>query len=188
MSSCACPICLEDMDIHNAATTVLMPVCQHRIHTVCALRAAQYDLKCPVCRTCDPSFNSNSASRAAQNSQEVLMFQELEELNQQHSIMIRRYQQKRCRTIRKNKKLMKIRDRLKDERQYFDQTTRELEKLWLAAQKNLWKEDVHINDIKKKRRKLQQRTYALEKKLNQHIENEIGPSPSLYLETLFLHE
>ena len=179
-----CPVCLDDMDT-NTPTTIAMPVCQHSIHTVCALRAAQYDLRCPVCRTSDPSFIADPTVTTVRPPD---MFQQLDELNHQHTMMMRQYQRRRLRTIRRNQHLISIRNRLTAERQNFDQATRELERMWMIAQRQLWKEDPPINHIKRIRRRHQQRVSALTRSLNNHIERELGPSPSLHIEHFFLYE
>ena len=41
-----CALCLEEIgsDVCN------IPGCGHRVHTSCLLTAAQYDVRCPLCR------------------------------------------------------------------------------------------------------------------------------------------
>ena len=56
MSSICCPVCLGEIgDVHDERV-MRMPVCGHLIHTACALSAAQYDTRCPMCRSHDPSI------------------------------------------------------------------------------------------------------------------------------------
>ena len=44
-----CCVCQENMQPDDA-TTLTWPGCGHRIHVACALSAAQYDVRCPLCR------------------------------------------------------------------------------------------------------------------------------------------
>ena len=41
-----CPVCQDPLD-HDVLT---LPGCGHRLHASCALSAAQYDVRCAVCR------------------------------------------------------------------------------------------------------------------------------------------
>ena len=44
-----CPVCLAPLA--QDQTTAAMPSCGHRIHAACMITCAQYDVRCPVCRT-----------------------------------------------------------------------------------------------------------------------------------------
>ena len=43
-----CAICLEAL---SQGTTTAHPGCHHRLHVACLISSAQYDARCPVCRT-----------------------------------------------------------------------------------------------------------------------------------------
>lgn len=179
-----CAICLEDIDSSTHVHDVLcMPVCHHRLHTVCALRAAQYDLKCPVCRTRDPSFES--AAPADEETAHATLLRQLGEIGSRHAVMQQRYQRRRTRAIRQNAALLKLKNRLAAENIDLQRSTRDLERQWVLAQRTLWKEDICINEIKTTRRRHQQRSSALTRRLDARVELELGPPPSINIEYLF---
>ena len=100
-----CPICFEELgeSIENCA----MPLCHHKVHVRCLLQAAQYDLRCPICRCKDPHIIEKKTDGEEQMSY-------IENLFERHQIATKQYQRKRSRLISKNSNMQKIRDQLKE--------------------------------------------------------------------------
>jgi len=163
-----CPICLDP--ICTTDNVLYMPICAHKIHTKCELAAAQYDTRCPVCRTKDPDLTSKP-------EEEMQMFTNLEQLADEHDRFVRKYQRKRTRTINKHSKLGRIREKLKKERKAFNDVEKELEKKWVRLQKEMWNNNPDIKHLKNERKKYQRKTNCLCKKLESELEDKIGPKP-----------
>tara|TARA_Y100000741_G_scaffold283984_1_gene223737 strand:- start:2726 stop:3262 length:537 start_codon:yes stop_codon:yes gene_type:complete len=168
MDDTKCPICYED--ICEDDNVLCMPICLHKIHTKCGLKAAQYDTRCPICRTKDPDITTRQ-------DDDVVMYANLERLAREHDRCIRNYNQKRTRVIKKNSKLGRIRDKLKIERNNYLQKEKELEKHWTKIQKETWKTDPEISRLKKERLKCQRKSNLLCRRLEKEIEQEVGPKP-----------
>ena len=164
----SCPVCLDTLD-RNDCDTMCMPVCRHRIHVTCGLAAAQYDIRCPVCRTQDPSIES----RHARDPDLV----QLQEIARQEHIIARRYQQRRSYAIRKRTPLKKLRDRIKNEAKFLDEKEKQLERAWLQRQREAWMHDLEITKLKHERRKHQQHVSTLQRRLSLQLKTLIGDPP-----------
>lgn len=160
-----CPVCLDSFEDSNVLS---MPICGHRVHVSCALNAAQYDTRCPICRTKDPSISSRSDDD---------IFTHIQEITNRHAASLRRYQQRRTRAIRQRDSLKRIRDRLTAERRSFEQVDRELEREWISLQKRQWVSDAKIADIKMRRKKLRRRVTDLNRRLEHRLQLIIGDEP-----------
>lgn len=147
-----------------------MPVCKHRVHVKCALSAAQYDLRCPVCRTRDPALESKQ-------ERETRIFSQLQEYAVQREATVQRYQRRRAAVVRTHDSLKKLRDRIKNETRQFMKIERELEKAWFKLQRHAWMHDSTIKDIKNQRRKQQRRVSALTRRMNARLVPYIGEMP-----------
>lgn len=163
-----CPICLDCVEADDKS--LCMPVCMHRVHTVCALKAAQYDSRCPVCRTREPTLTSRQED-------DLEMYANIERIANEQEIEVRRYQQRRARVIRKHSRLRHIRDRLNDEKKRYASKEKELERTWVQMQRECWKSNEAIQRLKQERRVHQRRTNSLCKKLDNEVETILGPKP-----------
>ena len=126
----SCPICLELID-ENSDTFLKMPICKHRVHTHCALSAAQYDIRCPVCRAADPEIKIKEDSN-------IDVFQNLEQIANEHTRQMNNYKRKKRNIIKKDAKLLKIDEKIKIEKKLCIEKTKELDKKWTDCQKELW--------------------------------------------------
>ena len=163
-----CPICLEKFESND--NILHMPVCKHRIHTCCELKAAQYDSRCPICRTKDPNLTTRQ-------DDDIAMYTNLENLAEEHANKIRQYNRKRARVINKHSKLTRLKEQLKRERKNFEDKEKELEKLWMKIQRESWNNNPNILKLKYERRKYQRRTNMLCKRLEEQVEEKVGPKP-----------
>lgn len=163
-----CPVCLDPLNSNE--NLMCMPVCMHRVHTKCALKAAQYDIRCPICRTQDPEITSKQ-------EEDAMVYTNLERLAHEYDRHIRTYNRRRARMIRKHSRLARLRDQVKHEKKMFEMKERELEREWFHVQRVSWKNHPEIVRLKNERRKMQRRTSALCKRLEGELEAEIGPRP-----------
>ena len=170
-----CPICFEEFDSENNVKnhTCNFPVCNHKIHVSCMLQAAQYDIRCPICRTQDPNIVSRGQVEHPNPGLE-----QLEEIIQNHRIEERRYKQRRAKLLRENKKFKQANEQMKKEKKIFTELDRELERRWMSKQRKTWKMDSKINELKEKRRKQQQKTARIAKKIDTFVEEQLGPRPN----------
>ena len=164
-----CPICLESLSVSE--NTLSMPVCGHTVHVSCALNAAQYDTRCPVCRAKDPSIVERSDDGAH-------IFVHFEELAARHNVSMRRYQRRRADVIRRHDSLKRMRDRLNAERRLFAEVEHQLERQWIALQRNVWQSDATIAEIRQRRKRMQRRVSDLNRRLNARLRSIIGDEPT----------
>lgn len=164
-----CPICLDAID-ENSDTFLKMPICKHSVHTHCALSAAQYDIRCPICRTSDPQIKTKEDDN-------IGVFQNLELIANEHTRLVNNYKKKKRKIIKKDSKLTKIDEKIKAEKKLCIEKTKELDRKWTNCQKELWKNEPIINDLKKERKKKLQKVYYLEKKMANILIDQIGPPP-----------
>jgi predicted nuclease with TOPRIM domain len=172
-----CPICLDEI---KGDDYLCMPVCQHKVHTVCELKAAQYDSRCPVCRTKHPFITSRAED-------DVQHYTNMEQLVNDQEAAIVQYNRKRSRIIRNHSNLSRLREKLKKEKKTFFNKEKELEREWIQLQKNCWKTDATINKLKNERKRHQRKTNILCKKLEGEIETIMGPKPEDLFNLINIH-
>lgn len=172
-----CPICLEE--IKSTDNFLCMPICKHKIHTLCELKAAQYDARCPVCRTKDETLTTRQED-------DVQIYSNLESLAQEEESEFARYKRKRARVIRKHSRLHKLKEKLNREKKSFVKTEKELERMWIQVQKDCWKNDSNIQRLKQERKKYQRKTNCLCKKLENEVANIVGPKPEHFFLNIHL--
>ena len=174
-----CPICLDKIEADD--NVLCMPLCMHKIHTACELKAAQYDSRCPICRTKDPEITSRQ-------DDDLAMYSNLENLANEHNRTVQTYNRKRARIIRKHSRLRGLRNALKKEKEFFNNTDKELEREWIKAQKEIWNNNTEITRLKKKRRQHQQKSNTLCKRLEKELEDKVGPRPECsFLQNIQFH-
>ena len=172
-----CPICLDV--IKDTDNFLLMPKCNHKIHTICELKAAQYDLRCPVCRTKDGALTTRQED-------DLQMYSNLERIAEQQDTEMRKYKRKRNRVIRQHSRLTRLRDQLNEEKRGYFKKEKELERVWIQIQKDSWKNNSIIKRLKDERKKYQRRTNSLCKKLEDEVENIVGPKPDDFVLSVHL--
>lgn len=165
-----CPVCLEGL--HDPLRCLRMPICGHTIHVSCALSAAQYDVRCPLCRTKDPLIDSRQ-------DEERRMFSEMEEDALREEELARRYKRRRSAVIRRHNSLKKLRDRMREEKKAFSSINNELERTWMQLQRRCWNEDVALQLIKQNRRKHQRRYSSSNRRMQNRLKALIGSPPDI---------
>lgn len=151
-----------------------MPVCMHKIHTKCELSAAQYDTRCPLCRTTDDDILLRP------NAEDITheIYSNIEHLVTEHQEEVVRYKRKKNRVIKKNSRLSKLNENLKKERKSFVMKENELVTEWTNIQKEIWMKHPQILKLKLERKKIQRKSSALCNKLEKEVEEIIGPKPN----------
>ena len=169
----SCPVC-QDVFTHQD-NVCKMPVCHHTIHVSCALNAAQYDVRCPLCRTSDPSIVPKD-----QADDELL--QEYEEYAVQTARLIRNYRQRQYRAIRRSPALTQKRTQLRDAHQKFRDAHADTARETTIIMRRTWNEHP---DLKEKRRTLLhfRRAYMrVQRQFNAALDEAV-PSPQNLLAT-----
>ena len=164
----ACPICLDELNLESEI--LRMPICGHKVHTVCALSAAQYDIRCPICRSQHP----DCVSIRDRENNILTQYQGLTDLQ---DVIQRRYRRRRNLAVRNSPKLQKIRERIKRIKQEYIQTDHDLDREWMRFQKYAWKNDPMITECREARRKQQRRFSDLNRTLERKLEDRIGHPP-----------
>ena len=169
-----CPVCLECL---SDRPFMCMPLCRHPIHITCALGAAQYDVRCPVCRTQDPTIETKQ-------DRDTRMFNQLEEYAQQQERIANRYQRRRADVIRTRPSLKKMRTRMRENERLLTQLDKDLDRAWSRLQRRMWKEHETIVDIKKQRNRARNRYNADRRRLDARLLPLIGDAPEFIVHTL----
>lgn len=164
-----CPVCLECL---AERPLLRMPVCQHPIHVTCALGAAQYDVRCPVCRTQDPTIETKQ-------DRDTRLFDQLEEYAQQQERIASRHQRRRADVIRTHPSLSKIRNRMRENERLFVKLDKELDRTWSRLQRRMWSEHETVVDMRRQRNRARNRYNADRRKLDARLAPLIGEAPEL---------
>lgn len=205
-----CPVCLFPLE-GDEKGAMCMPVCGHKIHTICALGAAQYDLRCAVCRVQDPTIHQRDAVDVASDTHasriyilhagtrsnraqlqhsaqspyvvdaSVQVDEEAEQLAQTHRRTIQRYKRQRRHAIRNDSSLADLECAIKDEQRAYKERTRYMQLVWRRMQASLWKFSPELNTVKKERLRAQRRCAALQRQMRRMLHDRLGPDPTFPL-------
>ena len=156
------------------------------MHIGCMLTAAQYDIRCPVCRQVDTGvttrLDDDNDNEAAQ------WMTEIERLSAEYHIQLHAYTVRRNRLIRKNMRLRDLRDRAKLAYTEAVRIDNDLTRYWSVRQRRMWREDDTIIALKRQRTNSIRRWNRLTKQLNTAVEENIGSTPTPLLQTTMLTE
>ena len=168
MECSECCICLNPLE----KDTCSLPGCGHTFHVSCLMNYCQHDTRCPLCRKNVPDVNDKPKNN---------VFDYTVSLDQMYDSFIsnkRRYDRKRRRILNMNetlkKKYIKSKECLKD--MVFSE--KELDKVWNAKLKELWREDEELNSLKKLYDKHKKKYNRIDKYVKDKITNHIGSPPS----------
>lgn len=158
-----CPICLQDICEHD--NVMHMPVCGHVIHVSCELQNVQYDLRCPICRTQDPTLHcvvsdSTNDTHTAEINEEIYRVNHMDYL---------RIIARENRFIRKNSPLRNMRDTYKETKKKLDVLEKGLEKKWNQKVKDVWQLDPEIVNMRKERQRLMRLKRNQYKRFSEHL-------------------
>lgn len=168
--SAVCPICFDSIQDEEI---LAMPKCGHKMHITCALTAAQYDSRCPICRFRDERI-------IPRRDEEVNIFEQYQEMAAAQEARMRRFRRRRSAAISKDESLRKLRDRIKQVQRQFIESEKNLQRIWVAQQRQLWRENPQIHELKRIRRNYQRRLAFYERKLNGRLEILLGEATDIW--------
>lgn len=175
-----CPICLESIDTTSASDSFFhWPTCKHVVHTTCALTAAQYDVRCPMCRNLDNNIRPKQIEESdieTDDDEEESFLDRVERMITEHERDLRNYKSKRYRLIRNDDRLRKIQSKLQDAEKTFKTDDKLLDTEWVALQKSMWNAK-RMKQIREKRKISQRRVAYFQKQLKEKVEQRIGTPP-----------
>lgn len=147
-----------------------MPICNHVVHVSCALNAAQYDVRCAICRTRDPNIESKY-------EREQRIFAQLQQYASLQEATNRRYNRRKSRVVRNSESLRKLKERLRTVQREFADIERKLDRSWTVATRSVWNTDAEINSIRNERRKYQRKLSNLSRQFDKKLQDRIGQAP-----------
>ena len=170
-----CVLCLEKLD----GLITELPGCGHKIHTHCMLTAAQYDVRCPLCRSVP--LNVNLRQEVNESPSRVI-----ETLHANYMNSRRRWQQKKSKLLSKRADLKSLNEKLKECRNNYVLSEKELEKVWNVKMKALWAGDNELKTLQANHAKTRNKHTRLLKRFNNKIEDIIGKCPEFLDEITFV--
>lgn len=172
-----CPICLDEL---LEKDSMLWPECMHKVHTWCALTAAQYDARCPMCRGQSSSISfrqSESDDEDDEEDSEDDLWERLEENLKKYESDVKRYKARRYRIIRKNETLRNLQDKLNDAQKQFKNRDKQLDKEWSDWQRIGWTQNERIIELKQMRQRTMRKISYLTKRIDKRVTECIGSPP-----------
>lgn len=195
-----CPVCLEVMQ--DDATMLRHPGCGHAMHTVCALNAAQYDVRCPLCRgahadlkpRCEDEEEGQGSTtvvmRAAISRASMELLREVvaregfelpadddDDEEEERLRARRRWSGRKQRLLRARPDLRDLSERMRGEQRAVRAERASLDRLWARKERALWAEDEEVGEARERCRRLARRASRLKCRLERLLEAHIGPPP-----------
>ena len=167
-----CAVCQDELA--EPSTTLSLPGCGHRFHTVCALNNAQYDARCPVCR----GVGEGVVLREPAPNTVVLNLQNIEfadsEPDSEHEESLRvwtRWRARRARAIRRRPSLRRKSEALKQVRTEVRQAVNTLQRTYDARCKEVWKGDPDVLSQRKVMTRLRRKELRLQNLIERELLN-----------------
>lgn len=175
-----CPICLEAIDT-SSKDSLFWPSCNHKVHTLCALNAAQYDVRCPMCRTLDEKIKVRDSSLeegGEEDSDDSENFLEtVERMILEHERNMKNYKSKRYRLIRSDEKMKKLHTKVQESDRILRTFDRDLDREWSSLQKTMWNTNKKICSLRNHRKTALRRNGYFNRRLDAEVEKRIGSPP-----------
>lgn len=174
-----CPICLGEMK-ESCNDSLLWPSCNHRVHTLCALNAAQYDVRCPMCRTLDDKIKVRDSVEEGgeEDSDDSENFLEtVERMIVEHERNMKNYKSKRYRLIRSDEKMRKLHAKVQESDRILKTYDRDLDREWNILQKSMWNTNKKICSLRNHRKGALRRSGYFNRRLDAEVEKRIGSPP-----------
>lgn len=179
MDQTTCTVCFGDLD---EAETVTLPGCGHAFHTACILTAAQYDVKCPVCRRVPNGIDERASPQQRAHPLERSVFITLDDLSAVEDIAARRaewnrYRQRRRRCLNQNPRLLEAFNALHDVRRRIEVQHSTACREYRRECRRVWTANPVIREHVRVAGRLRRRELRLERLLHQELVERIGPEP-----------
>jgi len=166
-----CPICLDNMD---QSSTSIRPGCNHSMHTLCMLGAAQYDVRCPICRHQPKDLHVRSDDNGLTG---VLV--QLNVIRQTHRQNTRVYNEQRAQMIKDSNYLKSVSDAVKLARADLSNANRTLYKRWSKVCRQNWRVHPAIVLLKRAQQTARQRHKIAKLQFEKLTDDVLGPRPTL---------
>ena len=174
-----CVVCMESLATHPS---VGMPECGHMVHVHCLVSAAQYDPRCPACRTVGRhvrvrDFAAGTSSTATGPSLDSLLsWDQLDTEYVAWHEARRRYAARRRRVLRRRPDLHEIYVALRDVQRLAKRETSALDRVYQRECRVAWRTHPDVLARRESLRKLQRREATLKSSLRE-LDEELGPEP-----------
>lgn len=162
-----CPICLDEVD-PESKDAMRMPVCHHVVHSVCALRAARHNFRCPLCRTEHPSFAEPEAESA---------IDELAQLIAEHDIDQERYNERCRQAFRQHRRLRRMAQLTAEARSDLADARKSFDLHWAQLKRAAWKHDPTLNEMRAVKRKRSAQLGYMDRRLKRELRARVGAEP-----------
>lgn len=163
-----CPVCIEAVAFGE--NRMCMPQCGHVVHTTCALNAAQYDVRCPVCRAQDPRLEPRQSG-------ESRILAQVNEYARAHRQHVREYNRRKNNIMRRSTSMRKLRDDLKKERRELCGLEKTLGRTWMNIQKAAWATDADLQALKNRRKRQLRKVSTMQRRYDQLLVPLLGEAP-----------
>lgn len=161
-----CAICFDEIDGDDG---MILPGCQHRFHVACMLSAAQYDVRCPVCRQVPVDVQSRPKNDT--------VYRLLEERTNAARNEWIRYRTRRRRCLNNNPVLLNAFDRLKVLRAQIERENESAEREYKRQCREVWSTNSVIREHCVRSSRLRRRERRLEQFLHNELRCRIGSEP-----------
>jgi len=182
-----CAVCLDDVAVDDA---LVLPGCGHVMHRACALTAAQYDTRCPVCRRVpdgvvrvSPSERNDVRTRAI--DERVLYVTTLtwnddddDDDDGDLERAWRRYRTRRRRCLNREPLLRDAYKRLQELERTMQRETTMLEREFQRRCRELWRTDPDVRARVADLTRMRRRELRLHRVVHTELRERIGPAPS----------
>lgn len=175
-----CPVCQDPLD-HDVLT---LPGCGHRLHASCALSAAQYDVRCAVCRAVPDGVERRVEQGAVERPSLVIA----QRATGEHVVVLqqvwRQYLARRRRAINRSPRARAAARELKEHRATAVLLTKDLNSHYNRLCKEVCKHDPELAEKRKALSKHRRR----ERRLEKIIEAALAQAPATEELTQFVVE
>lgn len=179
-----CAICMDPLDgAPGERPLATMPSCPHRFHVACLLNCAQYDARCPVCRSVADgvTLRRDDAEAATPLTTVVLDMEELEShIERAHALSVRewrRYSDRRRRVLRQRPYLAERVTRLREIRVAMDREFDDANRIYDRKCRELWRADPEVKAHRDALVRLRRRERRVHRLLEEELEELIGAEP-----------
>lgn len=175
-----CAVCMDDL---ASRPTAQMPGCSHRLHVICMINCAQYDARCPVCRSVGegvilrpPPVQVSAAATTVHIDFDDLE-EDLREAQEAMARQWRRYTARRRRVLRQrpylSDRIAKLKQLREDMTHEYDAANRAYDRRCRDA----WRTDPEVKQHRDALARLRRRERRLEQQLEAELEELLGPEP-----------
>ena len=166
-----CCVCMEALGTNDVAP---MPGCAHRLHVACLINCAQYDARCPVCRTVGEGVVPKAETTTTAVGTTYVLNLDLQEVQREW----RRYTDRRRRVLRQRPALGDKVRRLRELRTQVNRAYEATQRVHDRKCRQVWREDHEVRAARVEMERLRRRERRLEHIVDAELEELLGPEPA----------